>query len=275
MAKNKKSPALTYEKPLAIAGTILSAFAVITSLYYMYMNIRFVHDFTSIPYYLNYFITIGGGFLVGFLMTRRSTRYNKLFAASAYALLAMTIYSLSFGVDFIIQRLFGNLPYPWGRITFEGAPLICLIVTVIIGYLLQFRPRATNLTNKSIWTFIFSYLVLQLYNLGNTLYWAIAHPGDRSYDAPLWIEISSILLNPFVVVLVAYLFFGRIKSKLNRLFAATFIAAFLDTLSATLWDLNTEPTLDATNIFTGFVIAITLLTAGLLILKVRTAAKKR
>ena len=271
MVKKQKLKTITQsEKTLTLAGVALTILAVISSIYYWYINQRFVHDvFPSLIYYLNYVIIMGGGFAVGYLLARKAPRANKLFAGSLYALLTMAIYTLTFALNFLINNLFGTIPYPWGRILFEGAPLLALVVAIIIGLLLRRRHSNVVPDTASKRTFIGVFLVAQLYNAANIFYWTYIAPGGEPSQVPLYLTIASYILNPLVIIVIGYLLFNRVKSKTDRLLYAVFISAFSETLIYSLWNFRTDASADATNVFSMFVAVIALIAVGLLLLKVR------
>ncbi len=263
LKNNKES-----EKTLALAGTLLTILAVVSSIYYWYVNQQFVHDiFPSLIYYISYVVIMGGGFALGYLLQRKSSQTDKLLAGSTYALLAMSIYGLTYAITFVGEILFGTIPYPWGAIMYQAAPLFALIV----GLLVRFSRRKTQGTLPKR-TFIGLFLAAQLYNIGNTIYWVFFAPGGEPSDTPLILTIAAYVLNPLTIMAIAYLVLSRIKGKTSRLFYAAFIGSFVEVLSYSLWNFRTDPSADATNIFSEFVVVIIALTVGLLLLKVHRKA---
>lgn len=271
MAKKQKlKPVTESEKTLAFAGTVLTVLAVVSSIYYWYINQRFVHDiFPSLIYYISYVVVMGGGFVFGYLVTRRAPLANRLLAGSTYALLTMAIYTLTLALNFIATAMLGTLPYPWGGILFNGAPLLALVITVVVGLLLQLRRKGTALDPVPKRTFIGLFVIAQLYNIGNTAYWTLIAPGIEPSQDPLFLTIASYVLNPLTVMVIAYLLFNRVKTRTNRLFYAAFVGAFSETLTYSLWNFRTDASSDATNVFSTFVAIIVAVTVGLLLLKVR------
>lgn len=267
LKNNKES-----EKTLALAGTLLTILAVVSSIYYWYVNQRFITDvFPSLIYYISYVVIMGGGFAVGYLLTRKASVTTKLLAGSTYALLAMSLYDLVSAMNFVIGNAF-MVPYPWGAILFNGAPLLALVATIIIGLLVRFSRNSKTQDTLPKRTFIGLFLAAQLYNIGNIIYWAFFATGGEPSDTPLILTIAAYVLNPLTIMVVAYLVLGRIKGKTSRLFYAAFIGSFVEVLSYSLWNFRTDPSADATNVFSEFVVVIIALAVGLLLLKVHRKA---
>ena len=268
MVKKQKLTLTSVEKTLALAGTALVTFGSVSSIYYLYVNQRFIYELPSIVYYLNYLIILGGGFVIGYLLARKGSQLSKAYVGAVYAFLAILLYTLTFAVRFIIERFFGPIPFPWGRILFEGAPLIALIIAFAIAYSLQFRGGRSALTLTSMKTFVGIFLVAQLYDIGNTIYWAVTSPSSDYSASPLWLLIGGYLINPLVVAFIAFLSFKQIKSKTQRLFSSAFIGTFSYVLFYSLWNFRTDAAADATNIFQIITFVIVLLFTGGLIWRV-------
>lgn len=268
MTKKQKNTFTSTEKILATTGTALVIFGSLSSIYYWYINQRFVYELPSLVYYLNYLIILSGGFAIGYLLTRKGSQHNKTFAGATSALLAILLYSLTFAVPFISERIFGSLPFPWGRIFFDGAPIIALIITFVIAYSLQFRRRHNALTLTSMKTFVAIFVIAQLYDIGNMIYWTITSPSSDYSTSPLWLLVGGYLINPLVISLIAFLSFKRIKSMTQRLFSAAFIGTLSYVLLYALWNFRTDVTVEATNIFQLVSVVILLLFTGGLIWRI-------
>ena len=266
MVKNKKIILDPVQKKLAVAGTAIVVFGSLSSVYYLYVNLRFIHELSFTLYYLSYLVVLSGGFAAGYLLTRKGSRMNRACVGASFALLALLFYTLTFAVNFIAEKLFGALPFPWGRILFDYAPLIALVITSVIAYMLQFRRKQTELTRSSMKTFVCVFLAAQLYDIGNTIYWTVTTPGtDSSPASPLWLLVGGYLLNPLLVSIIAFLSFKRIKSLTQRLFSAAFVGTFSYVLLYGLWNFNTSATVEGVYAFQSVVYpVVVLLTGGLI-----------
>jgi hypothetical protein len=278
MVKKQKSKIAPYEKILAKSGAVLVALAAASSIYYLYANRSFVHDLFGLAYYLNYLLILGGGFAIGYLLSRGTDKSSKVYIGATYALLAMSLYSLIYVVPFLIDRFYGMLPFPWGRILFEGLPIFALLLTTLIAYIFQFRP-GKGLSPQSMKSFVRIFALAQIYSISNLVYWTVMTPSaevsDQSLQTPLYITIAGYLSNPIVIALAAFLLIGTVKNLSARIFAASFIGAFSSALLYILWNFRTDPSADSINVFQLFVFSITMIATVLLILKVRKAAKHK
>lgn len=267
MVKKQKDTLKPIEKTLATAGIAIVIFGCLSSIFYWYVNQRFVYEPLSLVYYLNYLIILGGGFAIGYLLARKGSQLGKLYTGATYAFLTMLFYSLTFGVRFIVEGLFGSIPFPWGRIFFEGAPFIALIITFLVAYFLQFRRRSTSPSIVTMRTFVGIFLVAQLYDIGNLIYWSVTTPNSDS-TSPLWLVIGGYLINPLAVALIAFLSFRRVKGTTQRLFSAAFIGTFSYILLYSLWNFRTDATAEATNVFQIVSVVILLVITGGLIWRI-------
>lgn len=264
--KAKKSKVNAYahlEKILTLAGLLVIIVGCAANLYGACANLRFIHDPIDVIYYFRYSILLAGGFAVGCLsVVKKSTRYNQLFVGVAYAVLAMTLYWLFDLARVSLQNLIGFLSYPWGKLLFMGMPLLSVIAASIVACFSQYQSNRSDLSAFTKAAIIFSFIVYQVYILAS---------GSVVYDStmPVWIIIGSYLINPLAIAIVSYLLFTTVQKWVDRLFYAVLVGMFYSTLTFVLWEFRTDPSSDATNIFSSTVTALAILFAGILLWRIR------
>lgn len=264
------------EKILTIAGLTLIIVGCIANLYGAYSNLRFIHDPIDLIYYFRYLILLGGGFAVGYLFAKKSTnhkQYNKLFWGVFYAVLAMALYWLFDLARVGFQNSFGYPSYPWGRIIFDGIPLLSVIAALSVAYVSQYKSNRSDLSTFAKIVIILSFIVYQVYILASGAYFLIT--GTATYDPnmPTWLIIGSYLITPLVIAIVSYALLNNIKKRFDRLFYAVFIGTFYSAFTFVLWEFRTDASYEATNIFSSIVTALTILFAGVLLWRARKAVK--
>lgn len=275
MAKNKKTTNAHIEKTLTIAGLMLVILGCIASLFYGYINQRFINEpILDSIYYFNYIVLLGGGFAAGYLLTRKGKA--RLFSGVAYALLTVLIYLL---IDVmraaIVRNLFDTPSFPWERIMFEGEPAIALALTIFIAITMQRKAKQLDFSTAAKWLFIIAFVITQLYQLISGLIMNAVNPSDSGlYITPIWLVIGSYIINPLFITLLAYLLFSRVKNGFQRLFYSVFTGAFSSILFLILWNFRTDPSLSATNTFETISITITLLAVSILLWQARLATKR-
>lgn len=279
MAKKHTSSPRSIDKTLTIAGIVLVVFCSIASLFYTYHNRSFLYEPSSLIYYLNYLIILGGGFVAGCLLAGKGSRGARLFIGSIYALIASSVYSLVDALRLLIRPLLDSTPGVFGFPgTLEGlifiyTPLIALACTILLALLFQFRSKKAELTRASKMTLLLTFFVAQLYNVGYLVYLTSTSPAASDASYPFWFDIVSVLINPLFIALVAFLVFGRVKSLFQRLFYAASVASIMSAFSYAIWNFRIDPTLDATNNFQIFAYALIALLTSFLIWTIRRNAK--
>ena len=277
--KVKKQKISTYthlEKILTLAGLTLIIVGCIANLYGAYANLRFIRDPIDIIYYFCYIILLGGGFTVGYLLTKKSarrTQYNQLFLGVVYAVLAMALYWLFDSVRVGLQSLFGPPSFPWGKIVFMGAPLLAALTVLVVAYFSQYKPSRSDLNPFAKVAIILSFIVYQVYMLASGAYYLITGTATYVPNTPVWLIIGSYLITPLVIAIVAYLLFNNIKQRFDRLFYAILIGMLYSSLILVLWEFRTDPASEATNIFSNIVTALSILFVSVLVWRTRKAIK--
>ena len=275
----KTSKAQSYaglEKILTIAGLILIVVGCVANLYGAYVNLRFIRDPIDVIYYLRYALMLSGGFAIGYWLRRKSPRVNqadRLFLAVAYAVLALAFYWLFDLARFGLQSLTNQLLYPWGKLVFEGIPLLSVLASLVVAYVWQFRPQRSSLSSVAKLVIILSFIIYQVYMLVSGPIMVLLGQATYTPGVPLWLTLVSYLTIPLLIAAAAYLVFGGVKSSFDRLFYAVLVGMLYSSLTMVLWEFRTDATSEATNIFSNIVTAIDLIYVGLILWRARHAIK--
>jgi uncharacterized protein YneF (UPF0154 family) len=275
MKKQTRTNDTRIEKVFITAGLSLLATGFIATIFGAVVNARFISDPLISLYYLRFIILLGGGFAVGFFFTTKTTKdlmHRRLFNGVLYALLASIIYELTFILLATIRLITSELTFPLGRLVFFGGPILALVITSLLGWLIWRRQgKATNYTNPKV-ILIFAFILSQLYSLANSTYYL--YKGSAHYDpgTPLWQIIASYLLLPLVITAIAHFCLHPIKNSLNRAFYAVFIGALYSTFMVSFMEFRTDASAEATNIFIGIITTVTLLLTATLVWQVRKAS---
>lgn len=270
--KQTKNRSLQLEKILTIAGVLLVVVGCIANIYSIYNNLRFINNETmSWLYYSRYLLLLGGGFALGYLITKKPD--NKLFGAVFYVSLAMALSLLIDTVRIVLYSLLGNLPESLGDWLFFGAPVLTILGVMLVGFISHVRKDRSVLNRFTKLTLIAAFLAYELYTLAASIYFFIA--GDAAYDTsvPTSVLVGSLLTLPLVIALISYLLLGKIKSRLDRLFYASFIATLYAALTLVLWEFRTDASAEATYAFSTVVSIITILYGGIILWLTRKATK--
>jgi hypothetical protein len=271
--KQTKNTYTQLEKILTVAGLTLVAVGCVANLYGAFTNHRFIHDPIDLMYYFRYVILLGGGFAVGYLLTKKPSDH-KLLAGVFYAVLAIALFWLFDLARFSLQNLFGYAaPYPWGKIMFEGMPVLSVIAALLVAYFSQYKTNRSDVSTFTKVALITSFIAYQVYILANGAYYLITGGVTYTPNMPIWLIVGSYLLTPLVIAIVAYLLLNNIQKRFDRLVYAALIGTFYSTLTFVLWEFRTEALYEATNIFSSVVTALTVLFAGVLIWRARKAIK--
>jgi hypothetical protein len=274
--KQTKNTYTQLEKVLTLAGLTLVIVGCLANIYSAPFNLHYANDPIDYIYYFRYLILLGGGVTIGYLFTRQPAsqpRHSKLFAGASYAVLAIALYLVLDLARFGLQGLFGTPPFPWGKLIFMGGPLLAIIITMIIAYFLQYKSNQPSLSIFTKIAIILSFIAYQVYTLVSGTYYLII--GTATYDPnmPIWVIIGSYLIIPLVITIVSYALLNNIKKSFDRLFNAVLIGTLYSSLSFVLWEFRTDVSIEATNIFSNLVVALTLLFAGVLLWQARKAVK--
>lgn len=270
MAKKQTSKkSSTLEEVLTLSGITLIVLGCIANIYSVSVNERFIHDpIFDIIYYFRYILLLGGGFVIGYLLTKRtpgSTKYTPLFNGVFYAAFAALSYELLDAVRITFQGHIGVMAYPWGKIFFLGVPVATLVITWCIAYLARRSntPLLNIITKRLI---IAAFTLDQIYLFVNSL-----TTFDESASA--WPLIVNYLLAPITVAGLTYLLLPRINNTTERALFAVLIATFYSILGGVLWLFRTDPSAEATSRFTIITALITIALTTILIWRVRKAAQ--
>lgn len=275
--KQTKNTYVSLEKVLTIAGLAVIIIGCIANLYGAYTNSRFINsDPLAAVYYFRFILLLGGGFTIGYLVTKKLGErklYSKLFSGVFYAALAMALFWLSDLLRLGIQSTSWDLSYPWGKIFFMGTPLLALITTVAIAYMTQYRSNRLQVSKPAKITLLFSFIAYELYSVISGAYAIITGVAHYSPTMPILLIIGSYFLIPLVITAICYLALGAIKKRIDRLFYATLIGLLYSTLMFSLWEVRTDASAEATNIFATIVSITTIIFTGLVLWRARKAVK--
>lgn len=267
MSKHKNNSYTSLERYLSIAGLSIVILGFIANIYYAYVNQRFLQSSPNITFYfiyLNYVITLGGGFLAGYWLTKKDLNGSRLLSGVTYAFLATLFFFLLSAVQFRTRILWGDPPYPWGMLLFNSAPLLGLLIAVGTAYVLQYRQKKSGLSIRTMLIFAISFLAYVINEILNNAYFAFtAH--SLQLDTPLWITVGNYLIHPLVITAVAYLLLRRISGGVQRLFYSTFIGTLAYILTLLLWNFQTDPSVDAVNQFQVVSTAIIVFATGVIL----------
>lgn len=265
------------EKLLGLSGLFVILLTLTSGLFYTYTNIRFIHDLPSIVYYLSYLVLLCGGFVIGILAIRHRplSRYARLFAMVCYSLLAVSIYSIYELLRIFTQNSFGTIDYPYAKYIFELGPLIALTVTAILSYVTRKGSFSHHVTHPATyWLLIGTFIAYQLYRFGEMLFIVITRTEsfDMSYT-PFWLSLIGFVLQPIVILAVAYLSLIPVKTVQLKLLYAVVIGSLSALLLDGLWYFRIDASYASTLVTQAFISLIVLIATTLLILKTRSAAK--
>jgi hypothetical protein len=275
--KQTKSTYAKLEKVFTIAGLSLIIIGCLASLYGAFTNQRFIYDLIDPIYYFRYIILLGGGFAIGYLITKKTsppTRYNRLYAGVIYTLLTMALFGLFDIARVPFQNLSGYEPvYPWGKIIFMGMPLLAILAALIIAYFTQYKSSRSDPSAFAKIAIVLSFIAYQVYMLASGAYDLITGAATYAPDMPVWLIVGSYFITPLVIAFASYLLLSNIKIRFDRLFYAVLIGTLYSTLTYVLWEFRTDASIEATNIFSGIVTIITLIFTSTILWRARKAAK--
>jgi hypothetical protein len=275
--KQTKNTYAKLEKVLTIAGLSLILIGCLANLYSAFTNQRFIYDLIDPIYYFRYIILLGGGFAIGYLITKKSsqrTRYNRLYLGVIYAVLTMALFGLFDVARVPLQSLFGYDPaYPWGKILFMGMPLLAIIAALIIAYFTQHKANRSDPSAFAKIAIALCFIAYQVYMLASGAYYLITGAATYAPNMPVWLIVGSYLVTPLAIALVSYFVLFNMKIRSDRIFYAALIGTLYGTLTFVLWEFRTDASAEATNIFSGIVTIMTLLFASILLWRSRLATK--
>lgn len=259
---------------ITLAGLVIIIIGILANLFSIYNNRGFIDDPISSIYYARYIIILGGGFIIGYLLTKKNTTKNdRLFLGINYAALAV---ALSWVFDLIrvtFQNIFGYAPYPWSKTIFECLPLLPVIAILVLAYFLQYKPKRTDFSKLAKITLIASFLIWVIYNLFSGAYDLITGAATFAPNQPIWQTIISYATMPIAILIISYVLLNAIKQRFDRLFLAILIATFYNILIFVLWEFRTDASADASTIFGNVVTFICVPYTGIILWKVRKSIK--
>ncbi|MDB5187220.1 MAG: hypothetical protein JWM07_692 [Candidatus Saccharibacteria bacterium] len=270
--KQTKNRYSKLEKIFTVAGLGLIIIGCIANIYSAVTNVRFMNDPIFLAYYYRFVVLLAGGFAIGYFLTKKSVG-SKCFAGVVYAILATAVYLLFDVMRVISQNIWDSPSYPWGKILFFGLPIFAILATVLIAYFSQYKSKRSEVSMLAKILLIAAFVVSQAHLLISSFYYLSTGAAMFDPNMSFWLIIGSYLTIPIVVAWLAYLLLGTIKKRFDRLFFAVLIGAIYSILSLVLWEFRTDASNEATNAFGSIVAPLTLIVAGVLIWKARSAVK--
>jgi hypothetical protein len=277
MVKNKQKNTDSHlQKIFTIASLLVIIIGCIANLYSAYINQRFIHDPIDPLYYFRYLILIGGGFVAGYFLTKRSgagAQRAKLSNGAFYAILAIALFCFLDALRASLQPLTNTLGFPWGKLLFEGMSILAIVVTLLIAYFSQYKSHRADLGMFAKSALVLSIIGYHVYFLGSEAYFLVT--GTATYDpaAHIWAILGGYLITPIIITIASYLLLWNMTKQFDKLFYATLIGTLYSTLTLVWWEFRTDASLESTNIFSGIVTAITLVFVAILTWRVRKAIK--
>lgn len=235
MAKKQTKNHDKLQKTFTWAGLALIILGCAANIYSAYVNQRFIHDPIDIIYYFRFVILLGGGFAVGYFLTKDHSQTNSLFRGVAYAVLTMALFWLFDLARLGVQTLFTPISFPWGKILFEGTPLFAIIAALLIAYFSQLKPKLATISATAKRIVIAGFVIEQIYYLVTSVL------INSSANSP-WALALNYLTAPLVIALIAYAVLKNIKLAIDRVFYSVVTGVFFFTLTIVLWEFQTDPT---------------------------------
>jgi hypothetical protein len=254
MTKNAQSPYKRLEQILVVAGIAAIGLATIANLFGAWNNRSFISDPLDVIYYYRYIILLGGGFAIGYALSRlrqpKKQPGSALFYGIASGLLVFILADLLDVLRILIVNPLFTPSYPWGKFIFIGTTLIALLLLIIISF---FTSRKAPTANRS-----FIAIVISTFILGQAS--IIALGFVQSSDAliteqSVWILLLGIVTAPLFIAVASYSLLNNIKEFSLRAFYATIIAALYSVILMTTWEFRTNPEAGATETF-GLIVTV-------------------
>jgi hypothetical protein len=268
MAKKLPRQYNKLEKVLTTAGVILLGVTLIATVFGLWQNYRFISDGIDVVYYNRYLLILGGGFLVGYLVSRmKQPKAPPSFSGVVYSLFAYIIFNLLDMLRTLMANPIGTLDFPWGKIIFEGLPI--LVVAIVLIFALFLIRKASDTHRTLHWVVVLAFIVQQV----SSLVLILALYGSVGSDGPLWANLLTIITTPLFVAVISYLLLGRVKGFLGRAFYASLIGTFFGAISLVVWEFRTNPEADATQIFSVAVFIAVIVFTALVIWRARRAIR--
>lgn len=266
-------------KTASYAILLVVLLAVTGSLYALFANRGFLLSspqsfIVTASFHLSNAITIGGGFVLGYLIVsnRKNSRVRRVVIAGTIALLATALYSLVFmgATRFLASP-------GMGEFDLLVSLVIALAGAVVMAFIAR-RPTSAYISRPLRYAFLGAFWLYQVIVAYKLLSAYIIRPTDATFALyPIWLQIPSLILMPIITALVL-LAALRIPQVKHRLFYASLFGALIYYFLLQLWQFETDPRPEAVNAFTLFADAISialLLAVILLILRSTKLLRKQ
>jgi hypothetical protein len=249
MAKKLPQKYDKLDKVIIIAGLTLLIITIIATVFGWSQTHLFQPDAIDLVYYSRYLVILGGGFLIGYLISRirqpKASRSAISFIGIVYSLLAYSVFILLDMLRVLVVNPIGTLPFPWGKVVFEGLPILAIVIVIILALLLIRRTPGTS--RPLHWAVVMTFVAQQLSFILLTV---IPYGGGEAISSTtLWAVLLGIITTPLFVGVISYLFLGKIKNILTRTFYAALIGVLFEALSIVVWEFRTNAEAAASEIF--------------------------
>lgn len=244
--KSKKQKAENYpklDKTLALAGLAVIIIGCLANIYSAVVNQRFIHEFIDIGYYYQSIILLGGGFLAGYFLHKKSAkprRHDRIYLGVLYTLLAIALSSILSVIGFALQNAFGQPPYPWSKVVFMGVPILALGAAAVVAYLAQYKPSYSQPSRFTKIILVLSFIAYELYTLILGTYHVISGVATYEPGASILSVAADYALMPLAIAFVAYLLLRKMKKVFDKLFYAALVGMLYSTFMIGLWHYATN-----------------------------------
>lgn len=238
---------ISLEKFLSFTGAGVLCLAILATMYYIGAHYRFpnsprvLSNIGQSVYYFGNILLLGGGFVLGLLLHKThkiAESSSPLTSGVSFALLAQLVFLSFEGLRAIAMPLYEKLTYPWGVLIFSYMPLYSLIVTIVIGMIIKSRTMLLARSRSFMILLIILFALAQI-----TMHASVfANSTGAVMDADtLMISLLGIIASPVAIFVATFLLLGRVASRLQRAFYATFVATTYLVAQSAIWNLLTSP----------------------------------
>lgn len=241
-------------KTAAIATLVVIAISIIGTLYSIPLyhlagpNTP-IYYFQVFSYLLADLITVGGGFLIGWLITGKLSRSRSERIVLAGTVGAITYFGYLI-LSLLVSFLFMHLLNRYVPLVSELMPLITLIIVSLFSTLLV-RTTARRARRIVMITLVAAFWLDQLWTSIEILRTLLGNaPGSSFTAVPWWIFVPALLSGPLLSAIIFFLALRRI-GRLASIFYVTFLAAILALFSTTAWKFITLPDASMLNVEEG------------------------
>ena len=242
----KTRHAFTPEQILTAAGLSIIGAELVSSIFDLIINHRFITHPSMLLYYTSYLILLGGGFIAGYFLSRKNA-----FTGVIYAFLAVALY---FPLDSIRAALGSSL---FTMYLFMTLPSITLGAICLIAFITQYYNKLSKPSVVSKFLLGFSFGVYALTKL------VLMIPSGSRYA----------LVSPVVVAIIIY-FILKTRNVIDRIVYAILMSELYILLIIILLKFQTNPMAGVVNFYTRVTVGISLVVTLVLAFYIRMEQRK-